>query len=101
MKPKPQNIHKMLGPAFYDEVEAAHFPEYKLRYRNDVAAAAIGLNDLSDADFIRHFGYFVPFEGSLEKPLALRYHGHQFGVYNPDIGDGRGFLFAKFTEKNT
>ena len=29
------------------------------------------------------------------QPLALRYHGHQFQVYNPEIGDGRGFLFAQ------
>jgi uncharacterized protein YdiU (UPF0061 family) len=33
--------------------------------------------------------------GSLERPLALRYHGHQFRTYNPDLGDGRGFLFAQ------
>jgi len=33
--------------------------------------------------------------GSLEAPLALRYHGHQFRTYNPDLGDGRGFLFAQ------
>ena len=31
-------------------------------------------------------------------PLALRYHGHQFRVYNPDIGDGRGFLFAQLRD---
>ena len=37
--------------------------------------------------------------GSLEQPLALRYHGHQFQVYNPDIGDGRGFLFAQCREQ--
>jgi uncharacterized protein YdiU (UPF0061 family) len=30
--------------------------------------------------------------------LALRYHGHQFRTYNPDIGDGRGFLFAQMTD---
>src|SRR4029079_14322360 len=29
------------------------------------------------------------------QPLALRYHGHQFRVYNPALGDGRGFLFAQ------
>ena len=29
------------------------------------------------------------------EPLALRYHGHQFRVYNPQLGDGRGFLFAQ------
>ena len=27
--------------------------------------------------------------------MALRYHGHQFRHYNPDLGDGRGFLFAQ------
>ena len=31
------------------------------------------------------------FPPTLTEPLALRYHGHQFRVYNPDIGDGRGF----------
>src|SRR5207237_3580374 len=44
---------------------------------------------------IDHFGRFVPLPGSLDQPLALRYHGHQFRSYNPDIGDGRGFLFAQ------
>ena len=41
-----------------------------------------------------HFGHFKPFEGSFQKPLALAYHGHQFGHYNPDIGDGRGFFIC-------
>jgi hypothetical protein len=27
--------------------------------------------------------------------LALRYHGHQFHVYNAALDDGRGFLFAQ------
>lgn len=30
--------------------------------------------------------------------MALRYHGHQFRTYNPDIGDGRGFLFAQLRD---
>src|SRR5690606_2061652 len=38
---------------------------------------------------------FEPLPGSLQTPLALRYHGHQFRTYNPDLGDGRGFLFAQ------
>ncbi|CCN81523.1 conserved hypothetical protein [Vibrio nigripulchritudo SFn27] len=25
-------------------------------------------------------------------PLAMKYVGHQFGAYNPDLGDGRGLL---------
>jgi uncharacterized protein YdiU (UPF0061 family) len=78
-----------------DPVRAADFPETILRFRNDRAAATIGLEPLSDADWVRHFGRFEPLPGSLPEPLALRYHGHQFRVYNPNIGDGRGFLFAQ------
>ena len=91
----PERTILDLGDGFYDPVAAAAFPEHKLRFRNDRAAGEIGLDDLSDAEWIDHFGRFKPLPGSLDQPLALRYHGHQFRVYNPDIGDGRGFLFAQ------
>ncbi len=87
-----------LGDAFYDVVSAARFPEHRLRFRNDRAAATVALDTLGDADWIRHFGEFDPLPGTLPAPLALRYHGHQFRVYNPDIGDGRGFLFAQLRD---
>ena len=38
---------------------------------------------------------FHPLPGSHPAPLALRYHGHQFRSYNPELGDGRGFLYAQ------
>lgn len=78
-----------------DPVAGADFPETRLRFRNDRWAATVGLDALSDAEWIAHFGRFQPLSGTLDQPLALRYHGHQFRVYNPDIGDGRGFLFAQ------
>ncbi len=81
----------MLG----DPVAAADFPRTILRFRNDRAAAGIGLDHLDDDAWIAHFGRFVPLPGNLPEPLALRYHGHQFRMYNPDLGDGRGFLFAQ------
>ncbi|NAW65696.1 protein adenylyltransferase SelO [Photobacterium halotolerans] len=28
-------------------------------------------------------------------PLAMKYTGHQFGQYNPDLGDGRGLLMGE------
>ena len=37
--------------------------------------------------------YALP--NNLQRPLALKYHGHQFRHYNPQIGDGRGFLYAQ------
>ncbi|NVD07096.1 YdiU family protein [Vibrio sp. JPW-9-11-11] len=33
------------------------------------------------------------FDGS--SPLAMKYAGHQFGVYNPELGDGRGLLLGE------
>jgi uncharacterized protein YdiU (UPF0061 family) len=81
-----------------DPVDAANFPETRLRFRNDRHAASVGLNDLTDDDWVRHFGRFEPLPGNLPQPLALRYHGHQFRVYNPEIGDGRGFLFAQMRD---
>lgn len=81
-----------------DPVESADFPETRLRFRNDRWAATIGLDGLSDADWTTHFGRFKPLPDALEQPLALRYHGHQFRVYNPEIGDGRGFLFAQMRD---
>ena len=87
-----------LGPDFADPVEAADFPETRLRYRNQRAAATVGLDTLSDEEWQGHFGRFKPLPGNLEAPLAQRYHGHQFRVYNPDLGDGRGFTFAQMRE---
>ena len=87
-------IHE-LGDAFYDVVGAADFPQHVIRFRNDRHAATVGLASLSDAQWTAHFGRFEPLPGSLAAPLALRYHGHQFRTYNPDLGDGRGFLFAQ------
>ncbi|MFL9840716.1 protein adenylyltransferase SelO family protein [Sphingomonas sp. ST-64] len=84
-----------LGDAFYDAVEAAAFPKTILRFRNDRAAVEVGLEGLSDEAWLRHFGRFEPLPGNLPQPLAMRYHGHQFRVYNPDLGDGRGFTFAQ------
>jgi len=95
---RPEKAILQLGDAFYDPVEPARFPAHILRFRNDRWAPAVGLADLDEAPWIAHFGRFEPFAGSLGQPLALRYHGHQFRVYNPDIGDGRGFLFAQMRD---
>ena len=87
-----------LAPWLADPVRPADFPQTILRFRNDRAAAGVGLSGLSDAEWIRHFGRFDALPDNLPQPLALRYHGHQFRHYNPDLGDGRGFLFAQMRD---
>src|ERR1700761_5928046 len=95
-QPDPQ--FPKLGPEFADAVKAADFPETLLRFRNDRAAATVGLDTLTDAEWLRHFGRFEPLADNQAEPLALRYHGHQFRTYNPDLGDGRGFLYAQLRD---
>lgn len=90
-----------LGPEFADPVRAAEFPQTILRFRNDRAAATVGLDTLTDEEWIAHFGRFEPLPRNVDPPLAMRYHGHQFRVYNPELGDGRGFLFAQLREAGT
>src|SRR3954467_14004375 len=90
-----------LGPEFADPVRAEAFPKTILRFRNDRAAATVGLDTLADDEWIAHFGRFQPLPGNIDPPLAQRYHGHQFRVYNPELGDGRGFTFAQMREAGT
>lgn len=98
---RPDPVFTALGAEFADPVRAAEFPRAILRYRNQRAAASVGLEALTDAEWLAHFARFEPLPGNLAAPLAMRYHGHQFRVYNPDIGDGRGFLFAQLRETGT
>ena len=94
-RPDPKILE--LGPDFYDPVAPAAFPQCVPRFLNRRAAEQVGLA-LDDAAWAAHFCRFEPLPENLEEPLALRYHGHQFRVYNPDIGDGRGFLFAQLRD---
>lgn len=95
---RPERTIDTVSGWLADPVRPADFPQAILRFRNDRHAATVGLDHLSDEDWIRHFARFEPLPGSLPQPLALRYHGHQFRVYNPEIGDGRGFLFAQLRD---
>lgn len=82
-----------LGNDYYDEVSAAEFPKHILRFRNDSLLPLLGLNpeSVKDSHFTEAFGKFK----GIRPFLALRYHGYQFGEYNPYLGDGRGFLYGQ------
>jgi serine/tyrosine/threonine adenylyltransferase len=92
---RPSTAHHSLGTEFFDTVGSLEFPRHTIRFRNLGWAERVGLDTLSDEEWINHFARFAPLPQNLPHPLALRYHGHQFRSYNPDLGDGRGFLFAQ------
>jgi len=94
-RPDPRILS--LGPDFYDVVAPAKFPVCTPRFLNERWACEVGL-ELDEAGWEQHFCRFEPLSRNLTEALALRYHGHQFRVYNPEIGDGRGFLFAQLRD---
>ena len=95
---RPDPRYAALGGEFADPVRPAAFPMAQIRFRNDRAAGAVGLDGLDDEEWRAAFARFEPLPHNLEQPLAMRYHGHQFRHYNPDLGDGRGFLYAQLRE---
>ncbi len=86
-------VENYLGEDYYDIVAAADFPQQILRFRNDRLLPIMGLDSelVSDRHFLEAFGKFQ----GVRPFLALRYHGYQFGKYNPFLGDGRGFLYGQ------
>ena len=86
-------IAENLGDDYYDVVAAAEFPINILRFRNDRLLPILNLDpqQVNDEDFLGAFGQFK----STQPFLALRYHGYQFGQYNPYLGDGRGFIYGQ------
>ena len=74
---RPAPRHTAL-PFLFDEVTPARFPTHRLRFRNRRWDSRIGLAPLTDPEWESHFAGFSPLPANLQKPLALRCHGHQF-----------------------
>jgi uncharacterized protein YdiU (UPF0061 family) len=87
-----------LGPDYWDVVEPASFPRTSLRFRNNDLLRQLGLDPatVNDGHFEQAYGRFE----SRTPLLALRYHGYQFGTYNPFLGDGRGFLYGQLRDRH-
>ncbi len=90
---KYEPAFESLGDDYADPVVGAEFPQHILRFRNEAILQHIGLEpaQVPDQDFIEAFGQFR----GRSPLLAMRYHGYQFGEYNPRLGDGRGFLYGQ------
>lgn len=89
------NSYARLTDALYSRVAPAGFARPHLVSFNPEVAALLGLtaDAATHPDFLAAFGGQKLLPGS--EPLAMKYTGHQFGVYNPDLGDGRGVLLGE------
>jgi serine/tyrosine/threonine adenylyltransferase len=89
-----------LGPEFYQTKTPDPVTD---PYLIDYSPSAGKLIDLppeadKDSDFLERFSGNKPIAGT--QPLAMAYSGHQFGSYNPRMGDGRGLLLGEIQNQN-
>ncbi|EIK54493.1 hypothetical protein YO5_17045 [Stutzerimonas stutzeri TS44] len=89
------NRFARLGDAFSTAVMPQPLADPRLVVASD---AALALLDLEPA-VVEQPLFVELFSGhklwSTAEPRAMVYSGHQFGVYNPQLGDGRGLLLGE------
>lgn len=89
------NRYVTLGEAFYVKTSPVPVANPALIKFNESLANALGLSaaNLNSAEGAALFaGNLIP-EGA--EPLAMAYAGHQFGGFNPQLGDGRAILLGE------
>lgn len=89
------NRYAQLGPAFGTRQSAVPLTAPRWAAFNPSVAELIGLPPDAAArpEWLNWMsGAGMP-PGAC--PLAMKYAGHQFGVYNPELGDGRGLLLGE------
>lgn len=91
-----KNIYYNLSKSLYQETAPLNPPTPRLKAWNSDLAKYLGLN----LDLNEHSQYITQvFSGQTvdrnSKPLAMAYAGHQFGHFNPNLGDGRAHLLGE------
>ncbi|EGR1099015.1 YdiU family protein [Vibrio cholerae] len=86
-----------LPQAFYTPVHPQPLQNVRWGMWNSRLAQQFGLPEAPNDELLLSLsGQHLPADFS---PVAMKYAGHQFGVYNPDLGDGRGLLLAEMATK--
>jgi uncharacterized protein YdiU (UPF0061 family) len=89
------NRFARLGDTFSTAVLPEPIAEPRLVIASSAAMALLDL-DPAEADTAEFAELFAGHKlWSTAEPRAMVYSGHQFGVYNPRLGDGRGLLLGE------
>ena len=88
------NSYAALPDAFYTRLDPTPVSKPQMLAWNDTLASDLGIDGTDAAIFA---GNTVP-EGAA--PLAQLYAGHQFGNYNPQLGDGRAILLGEVIDQS-
>ena len=89
--------YNCLPTHFYSEIETEQLSKASLLHSNQALMQQLGLN--LDETSLLNMTSGQTFPPGLQA-LAQKYTGHQFGYYNPDLGDGRGVLLGQFNDTN-
>ena len=89
------NSYAQLGGDFYVKTHSSSFASPELIIFNHDLGNELGLSDTS----LNSPGGAAIFAGNVipdgAEPLAMAYSGHQFGQFNPQLGDGRAILLGQ------
>jgi serine/tyrosine/threonine adenylyltransferase len=89
------NTYARLSGNFHQKIAPTPVPDPYLVAFNAAAAALIDLDpgEAGRPECIDCFSGNAALPGG--EPVAMRYSGHQFGVYVPQLGDGRAILLGE------
>ena len=93
------NSYARLPQAFFKAVHPTPVAEPWLIRFNRPLAAELGL----DADALERDGAAIFSGNSIPagaEPIAMAYSGHQFGSFNPQLGDGRAILLGEVIDRD-
>ncbi len=95
------NSYARLPSAFYEVVDPTPLPDPYLVAFNPDAAALLDLDSavIQDPDLPLYLSGARRIPGA--EPIAEGYAGHQFGVWVPELGDGRAFLLGQVRHDGT
>ncbi|PKG83770.1 YdiU family protein [Colwellia sp. 75C3] len=98
------NSYRDLGESFSQQILPDPVAQPSLLLWNEALAQTLGLtfdstdNKENDADLLAQY-----FSGNRlmedSKPIAQAYSGHQFGQFNPQLGDGRAHLLGDIADE--
>ncbi len=102
LKIKFENTYKKLSSQFYQESLPTKSENPRLLQWNDTLAKEIGINLENDNLETKQYLAQI-FSGNQlhpsSEPIATAYAGHQFGHFNPMLGDGRAHLLGELRDR--
>ncbi len=94
------NSYLTLPSGFYQKIKPTPLETPFMIAFDPEVAQALDLDPcgINPSEISRYLSGHELFPGS--EPIAMKYTGHQFGVYNPELGDGRGLLLGEVVNRS-